>query len=349
MRIAVLGRLFITGVMMFCGLAAAGEPSQPSPSTSPSAPVARVEASSQLIATPLPYAIPPTVQPVPVPLPPGNGRVQVLVITGRNSFEHDWRGTTHAIRRLLEDSGRFEVHVIEDFRGASARTLAAYDVVLLNYLGRWHYTDPVEERWGTAEEQALFEWVRAGHGLVVYHASIVAGSPDWPEYEELVGGTMRMSPSPARRNPADAFQVHIVDHSHPITAGMREYVWTFDDDMYTNLRWFPGRRVNVLATGYDDPAAYDEHHAGPKYPANRYSPAQLARMDSMAKENPLVWTADYGSGRVFAFTLGHGPQSLGYDGVTSLLARGTEWAATSKVTLPLLEKARAYLPSEIAP
>lgn len=308
----------------------------------------RVESSEQLIATPLPYVLRPSIQEIPVPLPPSSGRVQALIITGRSSFEHDWRGTTNAIRAMLEDSGRFEVHVTEDFRGATAATLAPYDVVILNYLGRWHYTDPKEERWGDGPEQALFAWVRSGHGLVVYHSSIVAGEPSWPEFETMVGGTMRMAPSPGRRNPADAFLVHVVDRDHPITRGMREYLWTFDDDMYVNLRWTPGTPVHVLAAGRDDPRAYDEHVAGPKYPANRYAPELLAKMDGLGKEHPLAWTTQYGRGRVYAFTLGHGPDTLRYDGVMSLLTRGTEWAATGAVTVPLLDKAKAY-PTSTSP
>ena len=220
--------------------------------------------AAQEIAPPPAYVLPQTVQMIPVPLPPENGRVQVLIITGRNSYEHDWRGTTNAIRKILEDSGRFEVHVTEDFRGATSQTLAPYDVVLLNYLGRWHYTDAVEQRWGEPAESALFEYVRQGHGIVVYHASLVIGAPSWPEFEHMVGGTMRMTPSPSRRNPADAFQVHVVDANHPVTHGMREYMWTFMDDMYTNLRGDPGTPVHVLVTCRDDPAAYDVHVAGPK-------------------------------------------------------------------------------------
>jgi len=297
---------------------------------------------------PAPYVIPQTIQPIPVPLPPRNGRVQVLIITGRNSFEHDWRGTTNAIRRMLEDSGRFEVHVTEDFRGATPRTLEPYDAVLLNYLGRWFYGDPEEQRWGEPAESALFDYVHAGHGIVVYHASLVMGAPSWPEFERLAGGTMRLSPTPSRRNPADAFLVHIVDHTHPITAGMRDYLWTFDDDMYTNLRWTPGVKIKVLATGRDDPAAYDQHVAGPKYPASEFSPEQLARMNGMGQDHPLIWTTDYGKGRVLSFAIGHGPDSLEYDGVASLLTRGTEWAATGAVTVPPREKARAYLPQDSA-
>jgi trehalose utilization protein len=29
--------------------------------------------------------------------------------------------------------------------------------------------------------------------------------------------------------------VHLVDRTHPITQGMREFVWTYNDDMYTNM------------------------------------------------------------------------------------------------------------------
>jgi type 1 glutamine amidotransferase len=298
-------------------------------------------AESQVAA---PYVPPQTVQPIPVPLPPANGRLQALIITGQNSFEHDWRGTTNAIRRMLEDSGRFEVHVTEEFRGASAKTLEPYDVVLLNYLGRWSYADPTEQRWGEPAETALFEYVRAGHGIVVYHASFVMGAPSWPEFERLAGGTLRTEPSPSRRNPADAFLVHVIDRAHPITVGMREYLWTFMDDMYTNMRWDPATTIHVLVAGRDDPAAYDARIAGPKYPASAFSPEKLQKMKGMGEEHPLVWTSQFGKGRVLGFTLGHGPEALQFDGVSSLLTRGTEWAASGSVSVPLKEKAKAYLP-----
>ena len=34
---------------------------------------------------------------------------------------------------MLEDTGRFEVRVVEEFRGAGPETLAPYDLVVLNY------------------------------------------------------------------------------------------------------------------------------------------------------------------------------------------------------------------------
>ncbi|MCC7462813.1 MAG: ThuA domain-containing protein [Gammaproteobacteria bacterium] len=299
--------------------------------------------AQSLAPPPAPYVPALTFQPVPVPVAPDTGRLQVLILSGRNSFEHDWRGTNNIMRRMLEDTRRFEVRVIEDFRGASARTLAPYDVVIVNYLGRWNYGDALEQRWGAAEEQALFDFVRSGRGIVLYHASLIMGAPSWPEFERLAGGTMRMTPPQSRRNPADAFLVHIVDRDHPITRGMRDYVWTLMDDMYTNMHWDPATPVRVLATARDSAAAYDTHVAGPKYPASAYGPDKLRALPGIDQEHPQVWTAEYGKGRVLGFAIGHGPDTLQYDGVQSLLIRGTEWAASGQVTLPLKDKAKAYL------
>ncbi len=299
-------------------------------------------ASGQSNADPAPYTIPTTVQVVPAPLPPHNGRLQLLIITGKNSYEHDWRGTTNALRKMLEDTGRFEVHVTEEFRGATAATLKSYDAVLLNYTGRWFYSDPVEQRWGEPAESALFDFVRQGGGIVVYHASFTLGAPSWPEFEQLAGGTLRSTPSHSRRSPVDAFRIHVTDRNDPITRGMREYMWTMDDDMYTNLRWNPGTRIHVLVTGHDDPAAYAHQFAGPKYPAAEFAPEKLRAMPGMDQDQPLVWTSQFGKGRVYCFTLGHGPDTLQYDAVTSLMVRGAEWAASGQVTIPLTDKAKDF-------
>ncbi len=304
----------------------------------------RTEPSKSKQAVPSAYVMAPTVQTIRPPNRPGDRRrLRMLVITGRNSFEHDWRGTTNALRNMLEETGRFDVRVTEEFRGATGRTLERYDVVLLNYCGRWFYGDSVEERWGRTAESALFSFVRKGGGIIVYHPSFALGAPSWPEFERLAGATLRRTPSPSRRSPVDAFRIRVVDRTHPVTKGMREYLWTFNDDMYTNLRWHPQLRgLRVLVTGYDDAAAYAHPLAGPKYPSAQYGANALRKMAGMNAENPLVWTSRFGKGRVYSFTLGHGPDTLQYDAVTTLLTRGAEWAACGAVTIPMKDKAIAF-------
>ena len=63
--------------------------------------------------------------------PAGPPKLQALIITGQNG--HDWRATTPVLKQALEETGRFEVRVTEEFRGAGPETLAPYDVVIINY------------------------------------------------------------------------------------------------------------------------------------------------------------------------------------------------------------------------
>src|SRR5450759_2094206 len=90
------------------------------------------------------------------PAPAQTPKIQVLIVTGQNG--HDWRSTTPVLRKILEDTGRFEVRVTEEFRGATADTLAPYDVVLLNY----YESKRPNLRWGDATDHALLNFVRGG-------------------------------------------------------------------------------------------------------------------------------------------------------------------------------------------
>lgn len=293
----------------------------------------QVFAEDSLVIPPPDYRPAETVQRIAVPVVPGD-HLRLLIITGENSYEHDWTGVNNLLRAQLLGTGRFDVRVIEDFSSATAETLEPYDVVLINYLGRWNYTDEHEKRWGPVAEKALFDYVKNGGGVVVYHASFNMGSPSWPEFERLAGGTMRPFHG-SRRSPPNGFMVHVVDREHPVTAGMREYYWALNEDMYTNMYWHSDAKIRVLAAAFDDSKSYAPAKAGPKYPAKLYTPERIAEMAGMDEEHPQVWTVEYGEGRVFCISLGHGPDTLQYDGTRGLIARGAEWAATGEVTIPV--------------
>jgi hypothetical protein len=62
--------------------------------------------------------------------------IRALIFSGRNN--HEWRVTTPIIRQILEQTGRFDVRVTEEPAGTSERTLAGYDLLVLDYNGpRW--------------------------------------------------------------------------------------------------------------------------------------------------------------------------------------------------------------------
>lgn len=110
------------------------------------------------------------------PAPAQAPKIQVLIITGQNG--HDWRATTPVLRKILEDTKRFEVRVTEEFRGGGPETLAPYDLVVLNY----YDGNKPALRWGTRADNALLDFVRSGKGLVVYHFSAAAFN-GWTEFE----------------------------------------------------------------------------------------------------------------------------------------------------------------------
>lgn len=295
-------------------------------------------AAAQVIVT-VPYRPPETVQRVAIPVNPAEKRLKVLIISGRNSYEHDWTGVNNMLRTLMQDSGRFDVRIVEDFDHGALAMLKNYDVVLLNYSSRWNYADPVQQVWSPETFAALYQYVREGGGLVAYHSSFTWGR-DIPEYKRLIGAAME--PGSSRRSPPGAFTVRLTDRSHPITAGMREYIWTYNDDMYTNMAFAPDAKIKVLGTSRDSAASYDPKLTGPKYPAEAYTPEKLKAMKGMDADHPQLWVQDYGKGRVFSITLGHDEVSLHFQPLQTLILRGTEWSATGKVTLPVLDEAKDY-------
>lgn len=141
-------------------------------------------------------------------------KLQVLIITGQHTGGHDWRATTPVLRKLLEDTGRFEVRAAEEFRGAGAETLAPYDVVIVNYYdGR-----KPELRWSERTDTALENYVRGGKGLVMYHFALAAFD-GWTEFEKMCGGNWR--PNNGHHSARHDYTVTIRDSDHPITRGMK--------------------------------------------------------------------------------------------------------------------------------
>jgi hypothetical protein len=245
-------------------------------------------------------------------------KIQALIITGQNG--HDWRATTPLLRKQLEDTGKFEVRVVEEFRGSGPETLAPYDLVVLNYFERRR----PELRWGERAETALLEYVRGGKGLVMYHFS-VAAFDGWEDYEKLSGGNWR--PNQGHHSPPHDFTVDIKDADHPITRGLKKSLPVRKDELYANLRWQPADRYHVLATAWDDHALYGGKARQP--------------IPGAGIHQPMLWTLQYGKGRVFATALGHDAGAVQNPTFVVTYQRGAEWAATGSVTIPV--------PAELAP
>jgi type 1 glutamine amidotransferase len=223
-------------------------------------------------------------------------KLRVLIITGQNN--HNWKQTTPHLKQFLEASGRFTADVTEDPATFMAKpdSLKPYDVLLLNYNG---------PRWGEAAEKNFLEAVRAGKGVSVIHAANNA-FPGWLDYEKLVAITWR---STAGHGPYHEFPVRFVVKDHPITKGLPD-MQNHPDELYHRLTPAPGEPFNVIGVAFSD-----------------------AGKGGTGNDEPMVLVKTFGNGKVFHTALGHDIRSMKDPAFMLLVARGTEWAGTGKVTV----------------
>lgn len=253
-------------------------------------------------------------------------KLEVLIVDGQNN--HNWKATTPVLKKHLEDCGRFQVDVAtspakgEDQNGFTPK-FSNYDVVVSNYNG---------ELWNTQAQQALVDYVRGGGGLVIVHAANNAFT-SWPEYNDMIGlgwraanfgdrltlddegrplRTAKGEGPGAGHGPQHAFPMLVRDQDHPITKGLPRQWMHASDELYHGQRG-PAQNMRVLATAFSAPD----------------------KKGTNAHE-PLLWVIPYGRGRVFTTLLGHSPEAMQCVGFIVTLQRGTEWAATDKVTLTSL-------------
>lgn len=283
--------------------------------------------------------------------------IRVLLIDGQNN--HLWRVTTPLLRRILEDTGRFQVDIsttpTAPVRPALSKTATAgeraaheaklkdYEAALAEYQARreklWSTWRPVfsnyavvlsnynGESWPEPVRAAFVTFVRNGGGFVSYHAADNA-FPYWPEYNEMIGlggwgnrtekdgpylrlrkGHWTRDMTPGRggaHGPQHEFLIEAQAPDHPVMRGLPATWMHAQDELYDSLRG-PAKNLLVLAS---------------------------AKSPRTQEEEPLLMAISYGKGRIFHTALGHGMEALQGLGFQITLARGTEWAATGKVTLP---------------
>jgi type 1 glutamine amidotransferase len=109
------------------------------------------------------------------------------------------------------------------------------------------------------------------------------------------------------------FIVKTYSKNHPIMKGIPESWMHVSDILYGKLRG-PGEAMTILATAYSDP-----------------------KLNGTGRNEPVMMTIKFGSGRIFHTTLGHDTSAISCVGFMTTFVRGCEWAATGDVTFPVPE------------
>ena len=260
-------------------------------------------------------------------------KIQVLMISGVVTDEHDPR-MIPLIRYLLEATGSFDVKVTEAFKGATAETLKDFDLVFLNYDGRYRSDGPYIGL-GEQAEKTLYDFVRNGGGCVVYHSSFILGEPAFPEdYCRLVGCRFSFEDDQARKSPKLEGVVNFIANAHEITKGLPPYFITEQDDFFFNPTWISDEPVLFLATVRDEEKDYLDDRMIQKHIRGSYDGVDISKLPGINTDQPVAWIHRFGKGRVFTVSIGHGPLTLAMPAFDAFLVRGTEWAATGCVTIP---------------
>jgi len=214
---------------------------------------------------------------------------------------HDPVATTELLIPSLEAAG-FELD-IEDTPEvyADAATMSRFDLVVQCMSIGSATVDEVD---------GLRQAVAAGAGFAGWHGGIIDSFRASTDYLQLVGAQFAAHPhAAADRGRTDVepyrdYTVRITEagSKHPITRGMQDF------DVLTEQYWVLTDGLNeVLADCVLVPGDGDEW------------PEPLTM--------PVAWTRRWGTGRIFATSLGHTVDVLADPSVLPLVERGMMWAA----------------------
>jgi type 1 glutamine amidotransferase len=254
------------------------------------------------------------------------GPIPIMLLDGESAGPyHAWKAVTPVLKRELEETGLFQVDVVT--APASGGDLSRFEPDFSKYRAIvFNYDAP---DWPAGLKDSFERYMKNGGGLVIVHAADNA-FPGWKEYNEMIGiGGWRnrtaaagpywfyrdgklvsdSSPGPTGSHGARLpFQVTTREPEHPIMKGLPGIWMHRGDELYATLRG-PGGNMTVLATAHSDPANNGTGH-----------------------DEPILMALNYGKGRIFHTTMGHDVSALSCVGFITTFQRGTEWAATGKVT-----------------
>jgi hypothetical protein len=258
----------------------------------------------------------------------GAAPTRIMLLDGESGGPyHKWQLTTPVLKKQLEETGLFQVDVVT--APPASGDFSAFKPDFKQYAGVVFNYDAPDSRWSQELKASFEQYVKEGGGVVIVHAADNA-FPGWEAFNYMIGvggwrgrnekagpfwyykdGKLISDPSPGNAGAHGnrvPFQITVRDANHPIVKGLPPIWMHQGDELYSRMRG-PGKNMTVLATGFSDAENHGSGH-----------------------DEPMLMVLSYGKGRIFHTALGHDINGMSAVDFVVTLQRGTEWAATGKVT-----------------
>lgn len=218
--------------------------------------------------------------------------------------------------QLGNKTGAWQTTVTYDLKDFTAANLANYDALQLDSTTGTFLDDPADAAGTAARKQALLDYVRSGHGLIMTHAAgdsyhgFGTGSL-WPEYSKMTGGFFKF-----HWQLPQEITVKVDDPKSPLNAAygampytVHDEIYTFQQDEYNNRRNFHV----LLSVDYSKMSEEDKME----------EPDSNRRTDG---DYVVSWIRREGQGRVYYNTLGHSEHTLSTPTYQKQLVAGIQYA-----------------------
>ena len=296
-------------------------------------------------------------------------KLKALIIDGQNNH-YIWPKTTMMMKDYLEETQLFDVSVHRTdsvwlgIKYNSARPEPYTSFIKMYPLDSTAYGishDPITKSnlsidfeqydlivsnlgassalWPSETRENFENYMKNGGGFVVVHAANNAWG-EWQEYNKMIGlgawggrdeetgpyvyyndeGELIIDNSEGVCGSHGAeyeFELTTRAPEHPIMKGLPTSWLHTQDELYERMRG-PFENATILATAYSD--------------VEKNAPPWNPEVKGLGQHVPMLMAIDYGQGRIFHTTLGHFDYSAECVGFITTLQRGSEWAATGKVT-----------------
>ncbi|MBK8882195.1 MAG: PmoA family protein [Bacteroidales bacterium] len=226
---------------------------------------------------------------------PGNGRIKVLILSGKNN--HEWQKTTPLLAKIYSDSKLFSVAITELPDTLKYDDLKQFDVVVSN----WNSWPDNNFRFPQTWEKDFMKYINKGGGAIFIHAG-ASSFYGWNEYHKIGIGRWGKETNHGAQTKG---RISDFDQNHPVTKGLKDFY--IIDEIWEKTDIYPGSTALASVTATD---LKDGHNISEK----------------------AVFVSQTGEGRSFFTTLGHNERALLNSGLQVLLLRAAQWAAQRDVT-----------------